>query len=75
MMLLLDGRAAKVDVLELIRRFEHPRHWELTQKLLWPRCVEAGLVDEQVNNALAERLASLSSEPPRVRAWTRRRRS
>jgi hypothetical protein len=66
MHLLLNGLAQKVDLLELIRRIEHRRQWELTQQTLWPGCIAAGLVDRQVEAALSARLMSLSNEPPRV---------
>lgn len=64
MQLLLDGCASQRDVLELIRRFEHPHQWDLTARQLWPACQAAGLVDEKVEQALAARLAAISFEPP-----------
>lgn len=66
MYLLLEGRARKQDVLELIKRIEFANQLEAVERRLWPACEQAGLVDAAAQAALATRREQLQAAEPRV---------
>jgi hypothetical protein len=70
MYLLLQNKAAKRDLLELIKRMEYPHHWRVVKSTLWDEVIKAGLVDTQIEQALERRLAELETMQPKVPGYT-----
>jgi hypothetical protein len=63
MHLLLGHRAARRDVVELLKRILTVHQWRAVKDHLWPACVSAGLVDEELEQALARRLDEIGRQP------------
>ena len=65
MLQLLKGAAASVDVIELIKRIDNELQWQNVEKVIWPACQQAGLVDAKVEQRLAAQLVKIGGQPPR----------
>lgn len=60
MYLLVDGRAARLDIEKTIKGYTHPRDITDFRNLFLARCEEAGIMDAELHALLAQREAELS---------------
>ena len=66
MLLMLQGRASKLDVIELIKRIDNVFQWRNVEKVIWPACQKAGLVDLDIEQRLEAQLGRIGSQPPKA---------
>jgi hypothetical protein len=75
MYLLVDGRAARLDVEKVLRGYDHPLQLLDFRNVLLPRCEQAGLMDAGLYELLERReaeLAALDGTYPRLTPRTER---
>jgi hypothetical protein len=63
---LLKDRATSRDVIELIRRVEHPNQWHDVEMIMLPTCIRRGLLDDEACQALGKLLQNHNAYPPQM---------
>jgi len=61
---LVLGTATRQDVLETVKSLAVLPQLDEFENLVWPRCIEAGLVDEELEQLLKEKSAAIKAQGP-----------
>lgn len=71
---LVAGKAARIDVEQTVRSLEILPQLNEFNTVIWPRCVEAGITDDELETMLAERSAHIEASRPTARREQRTKR-
>ena len=55
-------------MIELVKRINNSFQWQNVEKIIWPACQEAGLIDAEIEQRLTAQLGKFSSEPTQAAA-------